>query len=123
MWSLAVRARDGRCLLCGSTSKSLDAHHGVAARGSSIGAHWYMLENGFSLCFPCHQFVHMKNGDKSILAKWFAIIDSMVSKEKQEEIIRARHGRFEYTIENLDKIRAELEVRLAEYKGKLEEMK
>ena len=57
MWSLAVRLRDGRCLICGKVGlprksdglrvKGLDAHHLV---GRSNLNYRFDLENGITLC-------------------------------------------------------------------------
>lgn len=104
MWSLCVRERDKKCVLCGNTVNGLEAHHGIAARGKGVGEHWFMLLNGFSLDFPCHMLVHSRIGDKSLLEKWFALVDRMVTKEQQEEIIHARHKVMKYTIEDLEGI-------------------
>lgn len=104
MWSLCVRARDRKCLICGRSDGKLDAHHGVACRGNGVGKHWFMLKNGFTLCFRDHQIVHSKMGDKKLLEIWIAIVDMMVTKEEQEEIIRSRHETAKYSIEDLEGI-------------------
>lgn len=105
MWAKCVKLRDDqKCLLCGREYGKLDAHHGIACRGNGVGKHWFILENGYSLCFRCHQTVHSKMGDKSILEKWLGIVNRMVCKERQEEIIRARHEPAKYTIEDLEGI-------------------
>lgn len=103
MWALCVRTRDGKCLICGRTDGHLEAHHGIASRGVGVGAHWFMLDNGFTLCFQDHLYVH-DNKTKEYMLAWHKIIDSIVPKERQEEIIRARHRAAKYTIEDLEAI-------------------
>lgn len=104
MWSKCVRARDGKCLICGRTEGVMDAHHGVAARANGCRAHWFMLKNGFQLCFQDHMLVHSRIGDKSKLEKWLKLVDEMVSQEEQAEIIKAKHTVTKYTIEDLEGI-------------------
>lgn len=104
IWSLCVRARDKKCVLCGREYGKLDAHHGITPRGSAVGAHWFIVDNGFSLCFLCHQLVHSKRGDKKALEGWLATIDKMVPKERQEEIIAARHKTYKFTMEDFEGI-------------------
>lgn len=103
MWSLCVRARDGKCVICGRTEGKLDAHHGVACRGNGVGKHWFILKNGFALCFQDHLGVH-QNKTRAFMDNWHRVMDSMVSKEEQEAIIRARHETAKYTIEDLEGI-------------------
>jgi 5-methylcytosine-specific restriction endonuclease McrA len=69
-WMDAVKARDGRCLRCGSTS-DLESHH-VKALGALIGelgiksredarrhaGVLWDLANGETLCEPCHYAEH-----------------------------------------------------------------
>ena len=43
-WSVAVKARDGRCVRCGAVD-NLHAHHTQYPR--------YVVENGETLCKPC----------------------------------------------------------------------
>ena len=122
LWSLVVRTRDRRCLLCGRQHGKLDAHHGVTPRGSSVGLHWFMLRNGFSLCFQCHQLVHSKRGDKAALEKWLKLIDSLVPQEVQTEIMQAKHKINHFTIDDLEGIYDGLMVeydKLVKEKGEL----
>jgi len=68
-WMSGVKARDGRCLECGSTD-NLEAHHvvplaklveqrGIKTREQArdCAALWD-LENGRTLCVPCHYRLH-----------------------------------------------------------------
>lgn len=103
MWSKCIHARDKVCLVCGRDHGKLDAHHGITARGNGCGPHWFELDNGFLLCFVCHQGAHAKT-DKPFMERFLAKVDSMVSKERQEEIVRMRHTAAHYTIEDLEGI-------------------
>lgn len=62
-WSVAVRSRDMRCLVCGKAGlhhkgtglyiNGLDAHHLIGRTNLQFR---YDLENGVSLCKYCHIF-------------------------------------------------------------------
>lgn len=54
-WSKAVRARDGKCVKCGSRER-LHAHHIKPWRKYSELR--YDVGNGMTLCPPCHQQEH-----------------------------------------------------------------
>lgn len=57
-WSRAVRARDGRCMLCGSTD-SLHAHH-ILPKATHPEL-MLCVENGKTLCYACHKKEHENN--------------------------------------------------------------
>lgn len=59
-WSAQVRERDTACLYCGSTNK-LNAHHILSK--SKHPDHALFLNNGITLCEPCHIQEHLLNGD------------------------------------------------------------
>ena len=52
LWSQTVRARDGKCLMCGKT-EGLQAHHWLFRRGHSM-ALAVDHNNGSTLCYGCH---------------------------------------------------------------------
>jgi len=68
-WMDAVKARDGKCLVCGSTEK-LESHHivplavlvgvhGITNRGQARKCkHLWDLENGMTVCVRCHYKIH-----------------------------------------------------------------
>jgi hypothetical protein len=68
-WMAAVKARDGRCLECGATA-DLEAHHtvglaeiveahGITDREQSRGCEpLWDVDNGRTLCVPCHYKAH-----------------------------------------------------------------
>ena len=51
-WSLAVRTRDGKCLVCGAT-ENLQAHHWLVSRARSR-KYRFDLRNGVTLCYGHH---------------------------------------------------------------------
>jgi 5-methylcytosine-specific restriction endonuclease McrA len=59
-WAAQVRARDTACLYCGSTS-NLHAHHILSKVKHPDWA--LFLNNGITLCEPCHIQEHTINGD------------------------------------------------------------
>jgi 5-methylcytosine-specific restriction endonuclease McrA len=63
-WSTLVKLRDGKCTECGSVY-DLHAHH-----IKSFSEHEelrYDVNNGITLCGPCHRKHHSEKGKKSIL--------------------------------------------------------
>ena len=59
-WSAQIRERDTACLYCGSTS-NLHAHHILSK--VKHPEHALFLNNGITLCEPCHIQEHTLNGD------------------------------------------------------------
>src|SRR6185295_2701903 len=57
-WANAVKARDGKCMQCGAL-EGLHAHH-IKPQATHPELR-YVLENGLTLCFPCHQLAHKHN--------------------------------------------------------------
>jgi len=68
-WMNAVKARDGKCLVCGSTEK-LESHH-IVPLAVLVGVHGitnreqareckelWDLENGMTVCARCHYKIH-----------------------------------------------------------------
>lgn len=102
-WSRYVRTRDGKCLMCGTTD-SLEAHHGVVPqkRGNSTR---FLPDNGFALCWYEHRIVYHKGlAKKDWLDRWQTIVDRMVSKERQEQIIRISHEVKKYDRQELENV-------------------
>lgn len=54
LWSLCVRKVNPRCKMCGSSDR-LQAHHIRSVRHIST---MLDVENGMTLCFPCHSLQH-----------------------------------------------------------------
>jgi hypothetical protein len=51
-WGKIIRARDKRCVWCGSVDR-LTAHH-IVARGIAPGMAQFDYRNGMTLCYKCH---------------------------------------------------------------------
>lgn len=57
-WAVAVKRRDGyKCVACGATGK-LHAHHVISWRKDASKR--FDVDNGISLCIPCHQKEHAR---------------------------------------------------------------
>ena len=66
LWSLRVRERDNKCILCGgyvNDIKHLQAHHWIVTRNQSSKYRWD-LRNGVSLCYGCH--IHQVHSNPSV---------------------------------------------------------
>lgn len=53
LWADIIKARDGRCIYCGS-SINLNAHH-IFTKGRHGNLRW-IVDNGVTLCAKCHTF-------------------------------------------------------------------
>ncbi len=110
LWSIAIRKRDKKCVMCG-TAEYLEAHHCIV-HSARAGAMKFELDNGICLCRNCHIFIfHQKWGQRQG-KEWYdrlsRIIDSRVSKERQEEIERLAHECHKWDRAELDGIQESL---------------
>jgi hypothetical protein len=72
VWSMLVRKRDGRCMLCGSGSfKTVAAHHWIVSKHRSNAARWD-IRNGIALCYGCHIHQTHKNADFETVSRIMA---------------------------------------------------
>jgi hypothetical protein len=55
LWSVKVRERDGKCVLCGKAGKVLQAHHYIKTKARSLKYRWD-IRNGITLCYGCHMY-------------------------------------------------------------------
>lgn len=84
LWSLAVRARDGRCIVCGKTT-DLQAHHAIVRRGHK-STRWD-LRNGVSLCSADHIWgLHGRQWDWAKLETYTRAVERMIPVEVREEL-------------------------------------
>lgn len=99
-WSTYVRTRDKRCLMCGTT-ENLQAHHVLVPKSKSTGVRFFE-ENGFTLCYREHLKIFHKGLERK---DWYdrlkEKIDSMVSLERQTEIIKISYLEKKWTREEL----------------------
>lgn len=57
LWATIIKARDGKCIYCGS-GINLNAHH-IFTKGRHRNLRWN-TDNGVTLCAKCHTFgVHI----------------------------------------------------------------
>ena len=88
LWPIAIKLRDGRCMICGTAICELDAHHSIVSR-SAKATRWHLL-NGISLCRNCHTAVH----NAVAVANLQLAIDRIASADQQAEIFRLGHKIF-----------------------------
>jgi len=108
MWSLCVRARDGKCLITGNT-ETLQAHHWIVSSSRSL-KYRYDVRNGVSLSFTAHRYgVHTE----ASYAYTRRIAEAMVAAgnvtwEEIEEIRNDPTKTTDYNREELNAILARL---------------
>ncbi len=61
-WMRAVKKRDGKCLVCGSTN-NLEAHH--IKSFNEYPELRFVVKNGFTMCYEHHIEFHKKYGNKN----------------------------------------------------------
>jgi hypothetical protein len=84
-WSKAVRARDGKCVMCHKTD-TLQAHHWLFRRGHSM-ALAVDIANGATLCYGCHIGRVHHDGDGDFI---FRLGDTMTAKVGPEKVAEMR---------------------------------
>lgn len=98
-WSKAVRARDGKCVRCGSTD-SLHAHH--IKRKSEHPELALEVSNGETLCDTCHYAEHKgekygneaKRVDRRRLVKTIEQLEARVARlEAENKALREEIGK------------------------------
>lgn len=94
-WSLYVRYRDNKCLLCGkyeNQPEKLQAHHWILSRARSL-QYRFDPRNGVSLCYGCHIHQVHTNPTVDLLNRLTesAVLHGVVSREDIEDI--SKHGR------------------------------
>ena len=106
LWSLAVRKRDKKCLLCGS-SDNLQAHHAIVRRGSK-STRW-ILENGITLCVGCHIYkLHGRQQDGLFIDKYKAARDFLIPLHTQDTLRRNGHMIAKFSIDEMEETVADL---------------
>lgn len=109
LWSKCVRARDKRCVLCGSDS-SLQAHHWILTRAQS-SKYKFDLRNGVTLCYGCHICKLHHNPSVYLLdqLKNVCIAKGIATKEDINEIIANKNEIHKRNLLELDNIITALE--------------
>ena len=83
-WSKAVRARDGKCVMCHKTD-TLQAHHWLFRRGHSM-ALAVDIANGATLCYGCHIGRVHHDGDGDFIFRLGDTMTRLVGPEKVAEM-------------------------------------
>lgn len=90
LWSLAVRARYPKCVVCGG-EKMLTSHHCIVRKAQSLGVRW-IVDNGVTMCVRCHLFkYHGQQSDKEWMDKYISILNELIDSDRQQEIIDIGH--------------------------------
>lgn len=89
-WSLLVRNRDRKCMLCGGFIEQIDklqAHHWILSRAKSL-KYRYDVRNGISLCYGCHIHQVHTNPTVDIINRLMAsaVQNRIVSQDEISEI-------------------------------------
>ncbi len=105
-WSLAVRDKYPRCIMCGTSPTQ--AHHAIVRKAQGMGVRW-ILENGVGLCVGCHLFkLHGQQSDKMWLDKYITILNDLVPSDMQQVIVDMGHTIKKYDISELEEILKQL---------------
>lgn len=91
LWSMAVRARYPKCVVCGSEN-TLSSHHCIVRKAQSLGVRW-IVDNGVTLCYSDHicKLHGPQGGDKQFMDRYIAILNDLISADRQQEIIDIGH--------------------------------
>lgn len=106
LWSKVVRARDGRCVLCGN-SETLQAHHWIVHAAGSLLTR-FLPENGVTLCYACHIFKVHQRADSELLDRIKEHMTKHLDWPRYEEIKAMGHCPNELTLEDLQRKAEEL---------------
>lgn len=116
--SQVVRKRDNKCILCGGyygEHNKLQHHHWILSRGQSNKYRWDTL-NGVSLCYSCHiHKIHQHPTVPLLEELKNRIIFAGIATQEDIDRISSDRGTYKYSI-------PELEEKLIELKGKLNEL-
>jgi hypothetical protein len=103
LWSIAVRRRDGKCVMCGKTD-TLQAHHWLFFKSHSM-ALAFNPANGATLCYPCHIFkLHMR-GDGDFAMRLCETMTARVGSGIVEEMREIARNPRPISLEELEELR------------------
>lgn len=110
IWSLKVRNRDKKCVLCGTIDKQLYAHHYIKNAARSI-KYRYDLRNGVALCYACHRFKVHKTASFDIVSALvnYALKNEILTDLELSEIVHDNTNIDYVSREYLEAIKIELE--------------
>ena len=112
LWSLCVRGRDGKCLLCG-TKEHLNAHHTVVRKARSLLTRWEVT-NGLSICEPEHRHGIHQYADLDLLKKYMEVVRTHISEEEQLRLCSLAKCGLKLSLEDLLAKEKELQKYLAD---------
>ena len=104
LWSIAVRRRDGACVLCGKMD-TLQAHHWLFHKAHSM-ALAFNPANGATLCYGCHIIkIHMRADGSEILRLYETMREKLGQEtiDAMREIAKPPHE--EWTLEMFEELR------------------
>jgi len=114
LWSKLVRKRDGKCVLCGKEPPEwLCAHHWIVNRRASMAIRWLIL-NGVTLCYGCHQRVHETASADTVLRIREYMRTKGLDDEEYERILKLGHGIVKWTMDELRQLKVAFTEKLNE---------
>lgn len=81
LWSLCIRGRDKKCIVCGTT-EDLQAHHAIVRAALSLWTR-FELTNGVTLCKYHHILQLHRFADKDTIEIYLKYLNDHVSQEEQ----------------------------------------
>lgn len=95
-WSLYVRTRDNKCIMCGKHENEigkLQAHHWIVSRGDSL-RYKFDVRNGVALCYGCHIHRVHTNPTVDIIKTLYnkAIASGIATENDVQEILSRARG-------------------------------
>ena len=107
LWSIAVRTRYPKCVVCGK--EPTQAHHCITRKAQSMGVRW-IVKNGVGLCYPCHiHKLHGQQGDKMFLDRYVAILNELIDAGEQEAIREIGHKINKMSVADLQQLVTDFE--------------
>lgn len=107
LWSIYIRKKFGKCIICGSTER-LQAHHFVVRKALSNNTRWNIL-NGVACDYKCHLKELHGNCTLEVLDIYLEAINKYFTKDDLESVRQLSKIKHEYTIEDMYKVIDELE--------------
>lgn len=114
LWSLSIRAKYPKCVVCGSAD-NLQAHHCIVPKSRGLGVRWLMW-NGVTLDRTCHLFKYHNRwggqGDKVWYERYLQILNQIIPEKEQLNIVEISHQIKQFSVAELQELVLEFEDRL-----------
>lgn len=114
LWSVYIRLRDGKCLICGSTEK-LQAHHCIVRKALSNLTRWNIF-NGITLCYKCHLIEIHNYATKSIVELYIKKLNELYTSEQQENVYKKSKEGTKLKLQDILDIISNLKIEISELK-------